>query len=221
MTGGMARVTSALVSADDRGWLGSSPSTDCHRIPSDRESAAQRSAARPAYPVHRPRASAAGEESEGSGTQGLVATGDDRFARYSVALAPTADRREVEFRASAHAWAARDHAEDLRSDYAHGPRQSGLGIHADSRGAGQPRPPCWSWDCGQCLEAQRHRAIARAKQADDMVDILEGTLEGTCGERLSHRGGFDGEGIGDPLPIVGDQSRGSGGADRRHYDATR
>ena len=43
------------------------------------------------------------EESEGSGTQDLVGTEDDRFARYSVLLAPTADRREVEFRASARA----------------------------------------------------------------------------------------------------------------------
>src|ERR1700731_3338895 len=58
------------------------------------------------------------------------------------------DRREVEFRAPARAWAARHHAEDLRSDRAHGPRQSRLGIHADSRSAGQPRPPCWPWDCG-------------------------------------------------------------------------
>ena len=34
-----------------------------------------------------------------------------------------------------------------------------MGIHPDSRGAGQPGPSGWSWDGGQCVEAQRHRAV--------------------------------------------------------------
>src|SRR5216683_2320899 len=115
------RATCALVSADDRGWLGPSPPTDRHRIPSSREPAAQRPIARQAYPVHRRRASAAGEESQGSGTQGAAGTGDDRFSGYSAALAPTIDRRKVEFHAPAWAWAARNHAADLGSDCPHGP----------------------------------------------------------------------------------------------------
>src|SRR6266581_754246 len=65
-----SRATSSLFSADDPVWLGSSPPTDRHRIPSERESAAQRPAARQAYPVQQCRASAAREKSEGSGTQG-------------------------------------------------------------------------------------------------------------------------------------------------------
>jgi hypothetical protein len=44
--------------------------------------------------------------------------------------------REMEFCAPARSGAARDHADDLRSDCTHGPGQSGLGIHSDSRGAG-------------------------------------------------------------------------------------
>src|SRR5206468_3101255 len=71
--------------------------------------AAQRPVARQAYPLHRCRACAAGEEGNGSGTQGPTGTGDDRFSGYSAALAPTIDRREMEFRAPARAWSARDH----------------------------------------------------------------------------------------------------------------
>jgi hypothetical protein len=70
---------------------------------------------------------AAGEKSQSSGTQGPAGTGDDRFSGYAAALASTIDRREMEARASARAWAARNHAEDLRSDCAQGPGQSGLG----------------------------------------------------------------------------------------------
>ena|SRR5437899_1916270 len=75
-------------------------------------------------------------KAKGRGAQGSAGTGDDRFCGYSSALAPTIDRREMEFRAPARAWAAGDHAGDLRSDCAHGPGQSGLGIHPDSRCAG-------------------------------------------------------------------------------------
>ena len=47
------------------------------------------------------------------GRQVPVRTGDDRFSGYSAALAPTIDRREMEFRPPARAWAAGDHAEDF------------------------------------------------------------------------------------------------------------
>jgi len=43
---------------------------------------------------------------------------------YSAALAPTTDRREMDFRAPARAWPARAHAEDRRSDGAHGQKFS-------------------------------------------------------------------------------------------------
>lgn len=62
------------------------------------------------------------------------------------------------------------------------PGQSGLGIHPDSRGAGQPGPSCWSCDCGQCIEAPRHRAVPGAEQANDMVGFPQGALEGTGSE---------------------------------------
>jgi hypothetical protein len=90
-----------------------------------------------------------------------------------------ADRREMEFRAPARAGAARDHAEDLRSDCAYGPGQPGLGITPDSRGARQPGPPGRTRDGSQCVEAQRHRAVSGAEQTNDTVDIPDSALEAT------------------------------------------
>lgn len=65
------------------------------------------------------------EKSQGSGTRGAARTEHGRFCGYAAALAATADRRNMEFRAPARVGAARDYAEDLRSDCAHRPGPSG------------------------------------------------------------------------------------------------
>jgi len=53
-----------------------------------------------------------------------------------------------------------------------------MGLHQNSRGAGESESQRRSWDCVQRAEAKRHRACTRAQQTHHMVDVLEGPLEG-------------------------------------------
>ncbi len=70
-----------------------------------------------------------------------------------------------------------------------------MGLHPNSRGIGQSESQGGRWDCSQRVEAQWHRAGAGTQKENDMVDVLEGPLEGLGGERFLQCGGVDGGGL--------------------------
>jgi len=83
----------------------------------------------------------------------------------------------------------------------------------------------WPRDDCQRIGVQWHSAVARARQANDMVDLSQGTLEGACCERLPNGGSMDGQGSGYSSPAVRDQSdqscRSCGEDCRNHYPGRR
>ncbi len=119
--------------------MGQPPPTTRHRVPPGGEPRPQGAAEGAPPPADRRPAPTPRREGPPPRSPGLAAGRDHRDPRHDPAMAPTADRPEVDV----HADAARpspDHAGDLVADSPDGHGESGVGLHADSGSAEEPGP---------------------------------------------------------------------------------
>jgi hypothetical protein len=168
--------------------MGQPPPTTRYRVPGGGEPYPQGAGEGAPPPAHRrPAPTPRGDRSPTRST-GLAAGRDHRDPRHDSAMAPAADRPEVDVHADA-ARPSRDHAGDLVAHSADGHRESGVGLHAHPGGAEEPGPRRGQEHGGQGAQGQRDSAGLGS--ADLLADVPTGPLGRHRGGRLLHQRGLD------------------------------
>src|ERR687892_1119097 len=164
------------------------PPTTGHRVPGGGKPRPQGAAEGAAPPADRRPAPTPRGEGPATRSPDPEAGGDDRDARHDPAVAPAADRAEVDIRAEA-AGASRDNEGDLSAYRSDGHGEPRVGVQPDPGRVEEPRPLRREKHGSQGAEGPWDSAGAGA--AVIVAYVSAGALGRDRGRRLLHDGSVD------------------------------
>src|SRR5262245_61459000 len=164
--------------AGGAGRVGESSSAGSHRVSAGGEPRAQGATLWAPAAANGRAAPPAGEPGPYAGTSSLGAGGDARDAGYDSAVAPPADRAEMDYDPTRPGVLAEIRQLTVRMAR----ENSHMGLPADSGRAEEPRPSRGSIHDRWALARPRHQP--RAPAADVMAEVSRGALGRDCRRRL-------------------------------------